>query len=235
MNEIFTDLYNKVLEFFTKAEEKEDTKNIARNRLKLVLMQDRTNLNPQLLERLRGEMIELLSKYVVIDKDLLELNFTPEDEQLALMLSIPVIRAKNDEEIEEAIKAEDAEKARIAKLLEEAGKDEVSVDDEENCEDEIAEDDDEVEFDDSTDDSDVMDSEYEDSSMDESDSQKEETISAGQKFHSGGKLKKVKKHKIKNNETQNVSNVSDAQNDNNEFQNAEANTENNLENQKEEV
>ena len=120
MRDIFTDLYNKVVEFFTKVDEREETKDVARNRLKLVLMQDRTNLNPRLLERLRGEMIQLLSKYVVMDKELLELNFTPEDDQLALMLSIPVIRAKDEDEIEEAIKAEDAEKERIAKLIEEA-------------------------------------------------------------------------------------------------------------------
>lgn len=129
MKDIFTDLYNRVVEFFTKSEEKEETKDVARNRLKLVLMQDRTNLNPRLLERLRGEMIDLLSKYVVMDKDLLELNFTPEDDQLALMLSIPVIRAKDEEEIEDAIKAEDAEKERIARIVEKAESEEVSKND----------------------------------------------------------------------------------------------------------
>ena len=34
MKDIFTDLYNKVVDFFTKSEEKEETKNVARNRLK---------------------------------------------------------------------------------------------------------------------------------------------------------------------------------------------------------
>ena len=138
MKEIFADLYNKVVDFFTKTEEKEESKNVARNRLKLVLMQDRTNLNPRLLERLRGEMIDLLSKYVVMDKELLELNFTPEDDQLALMLSIPVVRAKDENEIEEAIKAEEAEKERIAKLVEKAEE----LDDDSDDED----DDEEVEF-----------------------------------------------------------------------------------------
>lgn len=139
MKEIFADLYNKVVDFFTKTEEKEESKNVARNRLKLVLMQDRTNLNPRLLERLRGEMIDLLSKYVVMDKELLELNFTPEDDQLALMLSIPVVRAKDEDEIEEAIKAEEAEKERIAKLVEKAEELDDESDDDED-------DDEEVEF-----------------------------------------------------------------------------------------
>src|SRR5574344_271903 len=112
MNDIFAQLYKKVLNFFqTKEETEENTKNVACNRLKLVLMQDRTNLTPYLLERMRGEMIDLLSKYVEMDKDALELNFEQEGEQMALMLSIPVIKAKDEEEIEAALKKEEEEKA----------------------------------------------------------------------------------------------------------------------------
>ena len=74
-------------------------------------MQDRTNLTPELLQRMRRELVELLSKYVEMDKDALELNFDQEGDQMALMLSIPVIRAKDEKEIEEALKAEDEAKA----------------------------------------------------------------------------------------------------------------------------
>ncbi len=111
MKEIFADFYNKIVDFFKQIDAKDSSKNVARNRLKLVLMQDRTNINPRLLERMRGEMIELLSKYVEIDKAQLELNLTPEDDQFALMLSIPVIRAREEEEIEAILKAEDEAKA----------------------------------------------------------------------------------------------------------------------------
>lgn len=112
MREIFTELYNKVLSFF-QAQEKESTesKTVAVNRMKLVLMQDRTNLTPYLLERMRGEMIQILAKYVEMDQEALELNFEQEGEQMALMLSIPVIRAKEEDEIKAIIEAEDAAKA----------------------------------------------------------------------------------------------------------------------------
>ncbi len=101
----FTDFYNKVFSFFKPQENTEsNVKDVARSRLKLVLMQDRTNLTPKILEQMRGELIDLLSKYVELDKELLELNFEQEGDQVALMLSIPVIRAKDEKEIEEAIK-----------------------------------------------------------------------------------------------------------------------------------
>lgn len=104
---LFSDIYNTVAKFFRPQEEQGDaSKSVATNRLKLVLMQDRTNLTPKILEQMRGELIDLLSRYVELDKELLELNFEHEGDQVALMLSIPVIRAKEEEEIEAALKAE---------------------------------------------------------------------------------------------------------------------------------
>ena len=102
---LFTDIYNRVAKFFRQSDEPvigDASKAVAANRLKLVLMQDRTNLTPRVLEQMRGEMIDLLSKYLEMDKDMLELNFEQEGDQVALMLSIPVIRAKDEEEIEAA-------------------------------------------------------------------------------------------------------------------------------------
>lgn len=105
---LLKEICNKVLSLFKQTEkEEENAKDVACNRLRVVLMQDRTNLTPELLQRMRRELIELLSKYVEMDKDALELNFDQEGDQMALMLSIPVIRAKDEKEIEEALKAED--------------------------------------------------------------------------------------------------------------------------------
>ena len=120
---ILQNLYNKVLGFFrqTEQEETESSKDTACNRLRVVLMQDRTNLTPELMERMRKEMVELLSKYVEMDKEALELNLEQDGDQVALMLSIPVIRAKDEEEIKEALAKEDAKK--------EAETEEVSEDD----------------------------------------------------------------------------------------------------------
>ena len=100
---ILSDIYNSVAKFFRQQDEAvcgEASKSVATNRLKLVLMQDRTNLTPKVLEQMRSELIDLLSKYLEMDKDMLELNFEQDGEQVALMLSIPVIRAKDEEEIE---------------------------------------------------------------------------------------------------------------------------------------
>ncbi len=118
MKDIFANLYNKVVNFFHQADEKQaNTKNDACNRLKLVLMQDRTNLTPAIMDRMRKELIELLSKYMELDRELLDLSFEHEDEQMALMLSIPVVRAKNEDEINEILAKEDEERKKLEELM----------------------------------------------------------------------------------------------------------------------
>ncbi len=113
MNEIFTNLYNKVIGFFRQTEKQETSaKDVACNRLRVVLMQDRTNLTPELMERMRKELVELLSKYVEMDKEALELNLEQDGDQVALMLSIPVIRAKDEEEIQKALQESEEEKEK---------------------------------------------------------------------------------------------------------------------------
>ena len=159
---ILQNLYNKVIGFFrqTDAEQQESTKDTACNRLRVVLMQDRTNLTPELMERMRREMIELLSKYVEMDKEALELNLEQDGEQVALMLSIPVIRAKDEEEIKAALAKEDDEKAKSEEASDEM---------EEDIDDDKIDDEDSEEEDDDDDNDDDEDSEKDDKEEDEED------------------------------------------------------------------
>ena len=163
---LFTDIYNTVAKFFRPQEEQGDaSKSVATNRLKLVLMQDRTNLTPKILEQMRGELIDLLSRYVELDKELLELNFEHEGDQVALMLSIPVIRAKDEEEIEATLKAEAEKLEAKAEEIKET-----TESDEENSEEEV-----EAE---ETDKSENQDENNETSEEDKKEENSEETVAA---------------------------------------------------------
>ena len=135
---ILANLYNKVIGFFrqTEVQETESAKETACNRLRVVLMQDRTNLTPELMERMRKELVELLSKYVEMDKDALELNLEQDGDQVALMLSIPVIRAKDEDEIKAALEAEDKEEKTSEEGIDEASEDEAEAAEEEEDDDE---------------------------------------------------------------------------------------------------
>jgi cell division topological specificity factor len=74
------------------------------SRLKLVLMHDRTQLEPEKLALLRDEMVTLISKYIPIDKASIELNLEkdPDTDTVALVANIPVLstrRQPDDDEV----------------------------------------------------------------------------------------------------------------------------------------
>ena len=100
MKTLFSELYNKFLEIF-QIEKSENTSTDATNRLKVILMHDRTKLDPLIMSKMREELIEVFSKYVVINKEELEIDLGNNGDAAALMLNIPIIRAKIEEELEE--------------------------------------------------------------------------------------------------------------------------------------
>ena len=169
MKDLFANLYNKVLSFFHQSENKdrESAKDVACNRLKLVLMQDRTNLSPAIMDRMRNELIDLLSKYLELDKELLDLNFEQEDEQMALMLSIPVIRAKEESEILALLENEDTG------VNEGVNEEEEEVDEDGDEESESNEDDDSDDAQDETDESEEEAADTPDEEESENDSEEE--------------------------------------------------------------
>ena len=52
---------------------------IARDRLQVVLMHDRSDISPEMMENLRKDIIEVIKNYVEIDKNRIELDLEKED------------------------------------------------------------------------------------------------------------------------------------------------------------
>ena len=72
------------------------SREIAKNRLQLVLVQDRVNMSPQLLQTLKDELISVISKYVEIDEENMEVTFTHSKRQSRLSADIPVLGARTE-------------------------------------------------------------------------------------------------------------------------------------------
>ena len=70
------------------------SREIAKNRLQLVLVQDRVNMSPQLLQTLKDELIAVISKYVEIDVENMEVTFQQSKRQSRPTADIPVISAR---------------------------------------------------------------------------------------------------------------------------------------------
>lgn len=86
-----------MLEFISRMLGKESaSKNIAKERLRLVLVHDRATISPHMLNQLKEDLIKVISNYMEIDESALEVNFSQDDHEVALVANIPVVKMKRD-------------------------------------------------------------------------------------------------------------------------------------------
>lgn len=77
---------------------KSSSKDVAKERLKLILIHDRADLSPELLDAIKGEILNVIAKYVEIDNSDVEVKLTKtnadEGSSPALVANIPIKRTK---------------------------------------------------------------------------------------------------------------------------------------------
>lgn len=77
------------------AKESPKSKDIAKERLRLVLVHDRVNVSPQFMETIKEDMIKVISSYMEINEKEMEVSLTQTtSSQVALVANIPVNRMK---------------------------------------------------------------------------------------------------------------------------------------------
>lgn len=72
---------------------KQRSASTAKERLQLVLIHDRTDLSPGVMEDLRDEIIEVISKHIAVDRDSVHLKVQQEGREQYLLAEIPILNA----------------------------------------------------------------------------------------------------------------------------------------------
>ncbi len=66
------------------------SRDVAKERLQLVLVHDRSNLSPEQVARMKDEILEVISRYVEFDPDLVSIHLTNQDRESILHAEIPI-------------------------------------------------------------------------------------------------------------------------------------------------
>ena len=110
-------MFENIMNLFKKLNKKEkktsvNSKDAAKERLHLVLMQDRANVSVDFLELMKQEIIDVIKKYIDVDESAIDVRLTNKENEdgtngaPALYANIPIVNIKN-----EARKVEKSENA----------------------------------------------------------------------------------------------------------------------------
>jgi len=71
---------------------------IAKERLQVVLIHDRASVSPEVMTQLKNDIIGVISKYMEINKNEMEMSLANDSDSVALVVNIPVnsLRHSND-------------------------------------------------------------------------------------------------------------------------------------------
>jgi len=79
------------LDFVLGRRKKQSSGELAKERLRLVLAHDRCNLEPGMLDKLKDEIVAVISRHVEIDPDGVEVSFSQDARENRLVADIPIV------------------------------------------------------------------------------------------------------------------------------------------------
>ena len=125
-------MFENIVGFFKKLlkkeEEEENNKDMAKERLHLVLMQDRANVSADFLEMMKQEIIDVIKKYIDVDESAIDVRLTNKENgdgtngAPALYANIPILNIKNEARKVDAKTVTTEEKKSDKKIVEKENK-----------------------------------------------------------------------------------------------------------------
>ena len=102
-----------MIEWVRKVFGQQPSSSTAKERLRLVLMTDHLALAPEIIENMKRDLVDVISRYVEVDREKVEVNFEREDKALAMLANIPITSVMRPNKPDSDTKPQDVEAAEV--------------------------------------------------------------------------------------------------------------------------
>lgn len=79
-----------MIEFLNRLFGRQTSGATAKERLRLVLMSDHLSLAPEMIEAMKRDLVDVVSRYVEVDREKIDVHFENQDNVLAMLANIPI-------------------------------------------------------------------------------------------------------------------------------------------------
>ena len=96
-----------------------NSRNHAKSRLKLIIAHDRASINPDMMQAMREEILDVVARYVEVDREEMEFSLSNDQRMTSLTANLPIRQIKRIGELQEQVKETkslDSQKTEVAKV-----------------------------------------------------------------------------------------------------------------------
>ncbi|MGA8574057.1 MAG: cell division topological specificity factor MinE [Candidatus Cybelea sp.] len=80
-----------MIEFLRRFFRQQGSSATAKERLRLVLMTDHLELAPEMVETMKRDLVDVISRFVQVDREKIDVTFERQDRTLAMLANIPIL------------------------------------------------------------------------------------------------------------------------------------------------